>query len=306
MEFTCFFRVRENNEYTCHLQLKVDENTVNNVSNVHVKGKTNENVVRVEIISQKLKSFPRQVIMMFTKVVVLKVMYCELETISREDLKGFENLQKLDLLGNNLTHLPDDLFLDLKHLRMFSFACNKLRCLSSKLLIPIQDNLEYANFNNNPNIDVSYTTTSTCSTSLKQLKDAMDKLSPTVINIESQNLQKIDFNVSEYSFTLSDILSENNALEVFNLVTVNHPLKAAAFKMLQKKYTGIPESLINKKEEVNQLIEAKRQIEFILAAGKKFSSQNSQNLRFLFRERSFEERLIAKIMIKTTRAAVQQ
>lgn len=77
---------------------------------------------------------------------------CGFEEISREDLKGLENLEYFNFGNNHLTTLPDELFADMKKLREVFFTRNKLERLTSKLLMPIKSTLEIATFEDNTRI----------------------------------------------------------------------------------------------------------------------------------------------------------
>jgi len=52
-------------------------------------------------------------------------------------LIGLENLETLLLERNDLTSLPDDLFVRMKKLKVISFSANRLNVISSRLLEPI-------------------------------------------------------------------------------------------------------------------------------------------------------------------------
>jgi BTB/POZ domain/Leucine rich repeat len=87
----------------------------------------------------------------------LHINNCGLKEISREDLVGLENLQKLFLHRNLLTSLPSDLLIGMKNLQDIGVARNKLEFFSGKLLEPIAENeLELVDLQFNTNISTFY------------------------------------------------------------------------------------------------------------------------------------------------------
>lgn len=93
------------------------------------------------------------------------------------DLIGLENLERLDLKGNFLTFLSDDLFADMKKLRIINFGHNKLERLSSKLLEPSATSLECASFGRNTKVDDFFKKNDE-SQNLRRLMDIMILWSP--------------------------------------------------------------------------------------------------------------------------------
>jgi hypothetical protein len=80
-----------------------------------------------------------------------------LKEISRKDLNGLENLVGLCLGNNELTSLPEDLFVNMKNLKMVSFFNNKLEFIDSKMLKPLKKNqMKSVNFSENTNINAFY------------------------------------------------------------------------------------------------------------------------------------------------------
>jgi Leucine-rich repeat (LRR) protein len=80
-------------------------------------------------------------------MIELRLYKCGLKTITREDLAGLNNLERLRIDHNNLRSIPSDLFADLKNLTRIGITENNLEFISSKLLDPIAGNdLKYAMF----------------------------------------------------------------------------------------------------------------------------------------------------------------
>lgn len=164
MEATCYFGRFHSSEnsrlmtgaYFCNVK-KVSgasqEKEILSFSGVHEEGKTNKDVIWLEIGKQPLGFVPKNLPKMFPNMRYLTLRDCGIEEISREDFEGLEALEYVDLTENKLISLPDDLFLDMKKLRLIFFNDNKIERMSSKLLQPIRGNLEMAYFSSNARIN---------------------------------------------------------------------------------------------------------------------------------------------------------
>lgn len=142
----------------------------------HKQGKTDTDVKCVLMVEQKIETFPKCLYEKFPNLTRLSLVGCGITTMSRDDLFGLENLEELNLNGNSLTSLPDDLFLDIKKLRQIHFKDNQLERLSSKLLQPIENSLELADFRRNTKIDGYFYKFAPINDNLKRLMDLMDHL----------------------------------------------------------------------------------------------------------------------------------
>lgn len=225
-------------------------------------GKTKYDVKAFVVMYTPLGFFPKTLSVEFPSLVHVTVVGCGLTRIAMLNLVKLKNLEYLDLQGNNLTSLPDDLFAQNKKVRWIDFTKNKLGRMSSKLLKPIEASLEYVCFMRNQDIDDYFD--SNGADNLERLMKIMDSLQPPPIEQPTQRPQEIAFHTTG-EFTISGCLSPANAVEVFNLVAdPSHQLKAAAFKIIQKMYPDIPDSMINNPDRVNRFVAAKREIEAIL------------------------------------------
>lgn len=170
--------------YTCHIKSAsvIKRNTkISAITGKHHRNKTNADVTTLYFNNCVLKFVPRGLSDFFPFCRTVIIRQCGLKTISRQDLKGLENLATLSLNDNKLTTLPDNLFADMKKLSSISFARNQLMFLSSKLLQPIVKNkLVSINFRGNVKIDAFFKSGSG-GVSLEALKVMIDKqcLSPT-------------------------------------------------------------------------------------------------------------------------------
>ena len=144
--------------YTCKLITNITEpkSAIATISGTHINGKTEADVIGIAGFCI-MYNVPRGLTKFFENITRLSLVQCELQEISRQDLMEYEKLEFLNLLGNHLTSLPNDLFLGNKNLRWIHFEHNQIEILSSKLLRNIQDNdLQEVNFCNNTKINAYY------------------------------------------------------------------------------------------------------------------------------------------------------
>lgn len=156
MEFQCEYTEHCSSGYTCEVVKIVKTLLASNFihfTGKHIEGKTNDNVKLLKIENHPLDAFPRNLHESFLNLRFLSIISCGLEKVTKTDLIGLEDLEVLFLDGNNLTSLPDDLFTDMKKLRTIFFKNNKIERLSSKLLKPIENSLEYVSFLGNTKIN---------------------------------------------------------------------------------------------------------------------------------------------------------
>lgn len=174
MEIKCeFFEVLEKVE--CKVtSIKTTEpgSKIKSIIGTFPDKKTYEDVARFYIWDENLEAFPENISSLFPNLSRLEIKNCGLKKISRSDLIGLENIESLLLMENELTTLPDDLFVDMKNLKHIHFNDNKLENLSSNLLKPIESNLLFADFSNNTKIDELFV--NRFSGNLKLLMEKMD------------------------------------------------------------------------------------------------------------------------------------
>lgn len=162
MEAKCNFHIYQDNyrswnhPYTCSV-LEITkpsvEKEITSFNGRHVCGKNKRDIEWFFVEDKPIRCVPKNLLQTFPKLKYLSLRSCGIEKVTREDLKGLEDLEHLSFGGNMLTSLPDDLFADMKKLRWIFFNDNKIERMSSKLLEPIKSTLEYVGLEKNARID---------------------------------------------------------------------------------------------------------------------------------------------------------
>jgi BTB/POZ domain len=135
----------------------------------HEPGKSNNDVKAIRFEETTVHYFPRGLAEIFPALKKLSIRQCGLRSVTRDDLKGLENLEDLSLCANPLQWLPSNLFVGMTKL--------KLERISSKILEPIANNrLDLVSFDSNTKINSlfgrqHYRTTKT----LRELMEVIDK-----------------------------------------------------------------------------------------------------------------------------------
>jgi hypothetical protein len=130
---------------------------ISSVTGRHHKKRNNKSVKGVIFNKPVVHYLPRGLNLTYKDIKTLVISECGLKSICREDLDGLEQLEILCLKQNELQSLPTNLFFGMTKLKKISFSCNKIRIMSSRMLLHLADNdLKLVNFENNPAIDAVY------------------------------------------------------------------------------------------------------------------------------------------------------
>ncbi|KAG5683981.1 hypothetical protein PVAND_013236 [Polypedilum vanderplanki] len=100
------------NQYSCVANITgvIAYNTVTEVSNNHLDGRSSSNVIVLKIFKQSLKKFPENVEEFFPYLKAIFINQCKLKSIAKNDLRPFERLQFVSFTGNNIKNVNSDVF----------------------------------------------------------------------------------------------------------------------------------------------------------------------------------------------------
>jgi Leucine-rich repeat (LRR) protein len=176
MEVDCRFYENDTSDYVCYIFVWISrpETEIVAVKGDHFPGKTNLDVTSARIHDLSNEYVPRGLEKLFPNMKSLVIQNCGMEMICREDFKGLENLEELDLSYNRLTSLPEDLLRGMVKLNKISFVNNRLEAISSELLEPVKGTLESADFRGNTKINACFDPKTPESVSLVQLMEIID------------------------------------------------------------------------------------------------------------------------------------
>lgn len=114
--------------YACTARvINSSSESLESVTGSHETGKSNEDVKYLFIIDQFLKNFPGGIVDFFKNVDALDIRQSALISISANDLRPFPSLLYLDLHGNELTSIDEDLFKYTPNLKLVSLFRNQIR-----------------------------------------------------------------------------------------------------------------------------------------------------------------------------------
>lgn len=150
----------DDERYTCVItsaSIREPRKTIKAITGVHIAGKTNNYVTAIWFKNTVVEHFPHGLAAIYPRLVAVEIDNCGLQKISRADLAGLEKLIFLNLPGNKLASLPDNLFKSTPNLQRINFNQNNLGNLSAKLLEPLNAaNLIEIHFEKNRTIDASF------------------------------------------------------------------------------------------------------------------------------------------------------
>ena len=133
MSAKCDFLLQSDNSYQCVVtDLKIVEPDTK-----MFEFKADSTRIKVLIIhDQDIHYFPKNLPLFFPNLRELTMVNCKLKQITKDDLKGFDKLVSLDLSGNCLRYLPDDLFTHVPQLKIISVKNNNI---NMKFLEPLKN-----------------------------------------------------------------------------------------------------------------------------------------------------------------------
>lgn len=131
-----------------------DELVLLNVTGVHLKGKSNDDVKALDFYLPLPHSrIPKGIEKFFPNLIGFQWNSRNLETFTSNDIKPFPELQVLSIWGNKLISLDGDSFKHTPKLVFVQFSANLLEHVGYDLLQELND-LTYVYFSFNPCIDM--------------------------------------------------------------------------------------------------------------------------------------------------------
>ncbi|CRL03192.1 CLUMA_CG016786, isoform A [Clunio marinus] len=114
--------------YTCtgRIDFIGDPKNVSNVSQNHIEGRNNIDVLGIFVENQTLGFLPRNIDNFFPNLESLVFRHTRIENLFPSDLRVFPNLIQIDLRGNFIRQLDFHFFKNNLRLSAISFNCNPL------------------------------------------------------------------------------------------------------------------------------------------------------------------------------------
>lgn len=110
---------------------------------IHKQNKSDLSVQSATLVGCSIQKFPSLLSCEFDNLERLCISGCGLTSITKEDLKGFENLKILWLDNNLIEELPGDLFNSMRALENVSFYKNKIEKIDGALFAAIPNILKF-------------------------------------------------------------------------------------------------------------------------------------------------------------------
>lgn len=116
-----------------------DQSNVTDVTQAHLQGKTNNDVVFLDISHQNFPSFPKGIEKFFSNLKGIYAISNNLKAITKDDLKVFTNLEYISFYNNDITMLESDLFSLSPNLQYVNFGQNKIRNIGRNIFKPLKN-----------------------------------------------------------------------------------------------------------------------------------------------------------------------
>jgi len=186
--FRCLFKDSEEHGYTCVLDL-VRNNSVDGIeAGVHLPGKTDKDVRRVESSGHIMVNIPTMICNNFINTEEIDLNSCSIGTIDEDSLRGCKKLKLLNLERNQISKIDENSFTENPELEFIELWSNQLTSLPENLFIN-QQKLQYLAMDSNRLVDIP----STVFKPLRSLK---------TINLSSNGIPTLN---PEWFETLNDL-----------------------------------------------------------------------------------------------------
>ena len=121
--------------YTCEGGLSEEcssiKNEIQGISKNHMKDKSRQEVEMIMITSQKLGKIPKGLGYLLPNLEVLRLPFCEIETVKKADLEQFPYLSVFYLSFNRLKTIPSDLFYYTPNMKSVGLEANQIATIGN-------------------------------------------------------------------------------------------------------------------------------------------------------------------------------
>lgn len=140
----------------------------------HEEGKSNADVESVHISGVKLDFFPRYLCKYFPNLKSILITSGELKKLSKFDFIGCEGLEKLMIIGNDISTIDNDVFDYAPNIESISLFKNNIKFIGEKVFDKME-RLRYVNLKMNNGIDCCYKEHGCGLKTLEELKEAIKR-----------------------------------------------------------------------------------------------------------------------------------
>lgn len=123
--------------YSCHTKKFAvigSDRKIKNVSGVHFKNQTNDNVTQYFARGLVIQIFPSGLGERFTNVEVVRITSCSMRLLLKEDMENLVKLKYLDLVNNKIEKLESNTFENTLNLIEILLDNNRLQFIGAELL----------------------------------------------------------------------------------------------------------------------------------------------------------------------------
>ncbi|KAL7043527.1 hypothetical protein ACKWTF_001557 [Chironomus riparius] len=131
----CLFQDSKEHGYTCVLELMKSDSVNDDVEGVHLPGKTDEDVRRVEGNWQDLVNIPPLICNVYINTEDIDLNSCLIERVRESSFKGCKRLKSLKLERNQISQIDENAFLENPELENIELWSNQLTTLPGNLFI---------------------------------------------------------------------------------------------------------------------------------------------------------------------------
>lgn len=158
------------------------------------------------------------------------------DSLKRHHLSGFRDLEQLDLSGNGLTRLPENLFDDLKNLTLLDLSTNNVQ-LPGNIFRNLRK-LEYMELGNNSFIDSGI---------------LRNQQNLRYLNLWDNNLQNLTRDFFRGVFAIEDLDLSSNNIETLQSDVFENLTNLTNINLNANRFTSLPAGLFAKNKNLSRI-----------------------------------------------------